>query len=346
MGERKRKEKLVVVAVRKALENGVGDNEPMSVVTPGGRIQVRWDTRASATAMGQLAFFAEFLDVAGLFERWVQQCPLQYTSPNAPAVRDVMGTWLLSILDGQRRYAHVASLRGDAVAPQILGMSRVVGDESLRRALALIAPTQNAKHTDEQRQEQERRCARAEQWMNEALLDSVHEALNTAWILDIDTTIKTLFGHQGGAEVSYNPHKPGRPSHAIHTYWIANLRLVLQASVQGGNSHSAAHTLPGLIELITGLDKAQRPQLVRGDCAFGNEVVMRELEAIEQPYLFKLKQTSNVKRLIERQWGNDRGPTGELIRAAVQNKELTEQELRTYLKVTRPHHSYEITKWD
>lgn len=303
MGERKRKEKVAVVAVRNALENGGGDSEPMSVVTPGGRIQVRWDTRASATAMGQLAFFAEFLDVAGLFERWVQQCPLQYTSPNAPAVRDVLGTWLLSILDGQRRYAHVASLRGDAVAPQILGMSRVVGDESLRRALALIAPTHNAKHTDEQRQEQERRCARAEQWMSEALLDSVREALNTAWILDIDTTIKTLFGHQGGAEVSYNPHKPGRPSHAIHTYWVANLRLVLQASVQGGKSHSAAHTLPGLIELITSLDKARRPRLVRGDCAFGNEVVMRELEDIEQPYLFKLKQTSNVKRLIERQWG-------------------------------------------
>jgi hypothetical protein len=303
MGERKRKVKSVVVAVRNTLE-GTGDaNEPMSVVTPGGRIQVRWDTRASATAMGQLAFFAEFLEVAGLFERWVQQCPLQYTSPNAPAVRDVLGTWMLSILDGQRRYAHVASLRGDAVAPQILGMSRLVGDESLRRALALIAPAPNAKHSDEQRKEQEDRCARAERWMSQALLDSVREALNTAWILDIDTTIKTLFGRQGGAEVSYNPHKPGRPSHAIHTYWIANLRLVLQATVQSGKSHSAAHTLPGLIELITGLDKALRPRIVRGDCAFGNEVVMRELEDIEQDYLFKLKQTSNVKRLIERQWG-------------------------------------------
>ena len=42
----------------------------------------------------------------------------------------------------------------------------------------------------------------------------------------------------------------------------------------------------------------------------------------------------------------DRGPTGELIRAAVQNKELTEQELRTYLNATRTHHSYEITKWN
>ena len=297
MGERKRKVKSAVAAVRSALEGAAGNDEPMmNVLTPGGRIQVRWDTRASATAMGQLAFFAEFLEVAGLFERWVQQCPLQYTSPNAPAVRDVLGTWMLSILDGQRRYAHVASLRGDAVAPQILGMSRLVGDESLRRGLALIAPAPNAKHSDEQRQEQQDRCARAEQWMSEALLDSVREALNTAWILDIDTTIKTLFGRQGGAEVSYNPHKPGRPSHAIHTYWIANLRMVLQATVQSGKSHSAAHTLPGLIELITGLDKVLRPRIVRGDCAFGNEVVMRELEDIEQDYLFKLGVVSRNRR--------------------------------------------------
>lgn len=43
---------------------------------------------------------------------------------------------------------------------------------------------------------------------------------------------------------------------------------------------------------------------------------------------------------------SDRRPTGDLIRAAVQNKALTEQELQSYLEVTRAHHSYEITKWN
>ena len=80
--------------------------------------------------MGQLAFFAEFLEVSGLFARWVDGCPMDYTSPNAPAAVDVVGTWLLSILDGQRRYAHVAGLRGDEVAPQILGMNKIVSDEA------------------------------------------------------------------------------------------------------------------------------------------------------------------------------------------------------------------------
>ncbi|MHB1291404.1 MAG: transposase [Sulfuricella sp.] len=41
---------------------------------------------------------------------------------------------------------------------------------------------------------------------------------------------------------------------------------------------------------------------MRGDNAFGNEGVMAEMEAIGQRYLFKLRQTAGVKRLIERQW--------------------------------------------
>jgi len=60
-------------------------------------------------------------------------------------------TWLLSILDGQRRYAHVTGLRGDEVAPEILGMNKLISDESLRRALAHLAPNQLRRCSDEER---------------------------------------------------------------------------------------------------------------------------------------------------------------------------------------------------
>ena len=103
-------------------------NEAMRVQTPGGAFEVQWSSSGKATAMGQLAFFAEFLQTSGLFEHWLQSCPLRYTSPNAPAVQDVLGTWLLGILDGQDRYAHIGSLRGDGVAPVVLGMTKIIGD--------------------------------------------------------------------------------------------------------------------------------------------------------------------------------------------------------------------------
>lgn len=302
MGEFKFEQKAVVKAVDQALVEQALEGAEFRLTTPGGRFQVRWDEGGSATTLGQLAFFAEFLAVAGLFDRWVAGCPLAYTSPNAPSVVDVLGTWLLSILDGQRRYAHVTGLRGDAVAPEILGMRKIISDEGLRRALAHLAPDQPRRCTDTERAARAAQLARSTTWMDTALAESVGEALNTPWILDGDTTIKPLYGRQAGAEVSYNPEKPGRPSHVLHTYWVGNLRLVLDVEVKGGKAHAPKHGLPRLRALLEGLAPEKRPALVRGDNAFGNEGVMVEMEALEQCYLFKLRQTAGVKRLIERQW--------------------------------------------
>ena len=302
MGEGKMERTVLAKVVGEVLAEQTFEAEERRVTTPGGRFQVRWDENGSASAMGQLAFFAEFLDVSGLFERWAESCPMAYTSPNAPEVRDVLGTWFLSILDGQWRYAHVTALRGDAVAPQILGMTRILSDESLRRALKHLAPSPDKAASDEERARREVQLAHSTAWMDAALKDSVRQALDTDWILDCDTTVKLLYGHQAGAQIGYNPTKPGRPSHTIHTYWIANVRLVLDAEVQSGITTAAKYSLPRLIGLIKALPTEQRPRLVRGDNAFGNEPVMRELEAISQPYLFKLRQTSGVKQLIERHW--------------------------------------------
>jgi hypothetical protein len=90
--------------------------------------KIQWNSEGKATAMGQLAFFAEFLRTCGLFEHWLQNCPLHYTSSNAPQVRDVLGPWLLGIPDGQERYAHVGALRVNGVAPEVLGMGKIIWD--------------------------------------------------------------------------------------------------------------------------------------------------------------------------------------------------------------------------
>ena len=302
MGEEEFEQKVLVKAVESALHEVEQAAAELRVATPGGRFQVRWDEGGSASALGQLAFFAEFLEVSGLFARWMDGCPMAYTSPNAPAVVDVLGTWLLSILDGQRRYAHVAGLRGDEVAPQILGMNKIVSDESLRRALAHLAPNQPKRCSEDERAARTAQLAKSTAWMDAALDESTREALRTAWVLDIDTTVKLLYGHQAGAEIGYNPTKPGRPSHTLHTYWIGNIRLVLDVEVQSGKACAAKHSLPRLRRLIERLTPEERPTLVRGDNAFGNERVMLEMEEIRQRYLFKLRQTTGVKRLIERQW--------------------------------------------
>jgi hypothetical protein len=242
MGAVEFEQNVLAKAVNQALLEGGREGIEFRLNTPGGRFQVRWDEGGSATALGQLAFFAEFLEFSGLFERWVAGCPLAYTSPNAPEAVDVLGTWLLSILDGQWRYAHVTGLRGDAVAPEMLGMAKILSDESLRRALAHLAPHPPAWCTEGERAQRAAPLATSTAWMDTALAESVGEALNTPWILDCDTTVKPLYGRQVGAEVSYNPRKPGRPSHVLHTYWVSTVRLVLDVEVQNGKAHAAKHS--------------------------------------------------------------------------------------------------------
>jgi hypothetical protein len=108
------------------------------VQTMAGRVQVRWDVESTATPMGPLAYFIEFLTLTGLWSRWLDSCPLNYSSPNAPSKADVLGTWLLSILSGHKRYSHVTAIRCDGVNPGLLDMKKVISEDALRNALKRI----------------------------------------------------------------------------------------------------------------------------------------------------------------------------------------------------------------
>ena len=210
-----------LVKVHPEGEQRTGEIQPpetgLSLDTFAGKIQLRWAPDAEVSSLGQMVFFIEFLKTSGLFENWVNDCPLQYTSANAPKKRDVLGTILLAVLSGYWRYAHISALRGDGVNPELLGMTKVASEDSVRRAM---------KAMDE---------AASGEWMKKHLKASYEPLLQEPWILDVDTTVKPLYGHQQDARVGYNPTKPGRPSHAYHSYFAANIRMVLDMEVQAGN---------------------------------------------------------------------------------------------------------------
>ena len=264
-----------------------GTVEALSLDTFGGKIQLRWEPDAAVSSLGQMPFFIEFLKTSGLFEEWVEECPLKYTSPNAPAKRDVLGTILLSVLSGHWRYAHISALRGDGVNPELLGMTKVASEDSVRRALSALNEEESTP------------------WLKKHLKASYEPLLEEPWALDMDTTVKVLYGHQEDAKVGYNPQKPGRPSHAYHSYCIGNLRLVMDVEVQAGNQTASSFAQPEFWALLDGLPKLSLPTFLRGDCGWGNEQAMKGAEQRQIPYLFKLKQSANVKKLIVTLLGNE-----------------------------------------
>jgi hypothetical protein len=132
-----------------------------SLDTFAGKVYVKWSPEATVSSLGLMPFFIEFLKTSGLFDKWVEDCPLHYTSANAPEKRNVLGTLLLSVLAGHWRYAHINAIRGDGVNPELLGMTKVASEDSVRRAMKALDEDASA------------------QWMKEHLKASYFPAQNS-----------------------------------------------------------------------------------------------------------------------------------------------------------------------
>ena len=83
-------------------------------------------------------------------------------------------------------------------------MRRVISEDAMRRALARMDEEQSRK------------------WLRPALMRSVSDALDQPWILDIDATIKTLFGHQVSFRQGDLP-----AGYLCHFWWLHYGRVVV-----------------------------------------------------------------------------------------------------------------------
>ena len=242
-----------------------------------GCFEVEWDQDAMVTPSGTVVYFAHYLNAGGLLDRFCDGAPMGYTSNNAPGDRDVLGTLVLSILNGHTRYAHINALRNDRVGPEALGMAKMVSEDSVRRAL------KRGREGD------------WDAWLLKQERGVWEPLLTEPYVLDVDSTVKPIYGHQEGAELGYNPQKPGRPSHNYHSYFIGALRLVLGVEALPGKAHSGGHGMPALWAMIDSLPPNLRPRLIRADVGYACEENMAEAERREQAYLTKLRRSGGVK---------------------------------------------------
>jgi hypothetical protein len=257
------------------------ENNRFAVDTYAGKLHVEWDPQAAVTPLGQLPFFIEFLKTTKLFDELVAECPLKFTSNNASNVRDILGSMLLSILSGHTRYSHLNGLRGEKINAELLGMEKIVSEDVIRRSLLGIDENEGVL------------------WLENNLKKCYESLITIQWILDLDATVKPLYGNQEGADIGYNPKKPGRPAHVYHSYFIANIRFALNVDVQSGKNISGSYSMPGLWKLLESIPESRWPEFIRGDVSYGTERIMSESELRDVKYLFKLKCSTKIKALIK-----------------------------------------------
>jgi hypothetical protein len=258
--------------------------EVVTVSTPKGPVSIAWEAGTSSSAHGLGVFFIQFLHESGLWEAFCARCPLTRTSPNAPSLATVLGSLLLTILSGANRYRHVEAIRGDTVLPQLLGMDRILSTDAMLRAVKVLAADD-----------------RGQAWVADLLLESLLPVVSKApWILDLDSTVVTVYGKQGGSAVGYNPTKKGRPSYSYHSFLIGGLRLPLDVEARPGNESHGVHGAEALWRLLDHrLPAAGQPWCIRGDISYGNETIISGCEDRRRDFLFKLRRSHGVKAIID-----------------------------------------------
>lgn len=263
-----------------------GTEGTSELFTLGGRMKLRWDRRVEMSTNAHHVLFSAFLRLGGLFDRLVESAPLDYTSPNRPEKRDVIGTAVLGILDGAKRFRHFDSLTGDSVSAEAFGMKKLMSCDSVRRGM------------------QKMDAKKGLVWVWRENLRCVAPILPEDYVLDLDPTVKTLYGHQEGAVVGYNPHKPGHPGQCLHTMCIAALRMAVGVVVLPGDETAGTGSVPMLSTFLGGMPAPLRPRLARGDVGLGKEPVVATCEVNDVRYLFKVMRSAKVKAEWRRTMGD------------------------------------------
>lgn len=116
--------------------------------------------------------------------------------------------------------------------------------------------------------------------------------------LDLDSTVLTVFGHQDGAEVGYNPRYRGKRSYNPLLCMEANSTYFWDAELRRGN----AGTWDGSIELLNTCFANIPPDIrelrVRADAGFGLNPVFDALESWPAEYAVVARMTPSLKRLL------------------------------------------------
>lgn len=184
--------------------------------------------------------------------------------------------WLL----GCERLFHFDSLQGDALVKHALG-GRLPHHTLLNKELLRFG----AAHGE---------LAPSLRKLN---VDILAPMLPEWLILDLDSTVETVYGNQQGAAVGVNSHKRGRKSYHPLLVHEGQSRMLINAALRSGNTSSSTDVLP-FAEQTLDLLSGREVRYVRFDKGFGGEAFYDFWESRQIGYVGKLKWTNRLAEQV------------------------------------------------
>src|SRR5713101_9172727 len=232
------------------------------------------------THYGGILFFNEFTRVLQ-FRRFLSRHLLYPRRNQRYTLSQMIMALVYPVILGLDRLETASFLRSNGTFQYLTGLQSYPDPQSLRRFLLQAAP--------EFREQLHR--------LNDQLLRQfIHlPDHRSRLILDLDSTVVTVFGRQEGAAVGYNPRYRGKRSYDPLLCLEANSSFLWDVELRRGD----AGTWAGSVELLACCFHSSpsdiREVRVRADAGFGYGPVLDMLEAHPAQYAVVARMTPSLK---------------------------------------------------
>lgn len=235
------------------------------------------------THYGGIFFFQEFLRVLQ-FRRLLARHLPDFRSHHDYRLSQMTLALMYPIILGLDRLENASLLRSDTTFHYLTGLPKYPDPQSLRRFLLHAPP--------EFRQQLHR--------VNDQLLgEFIHRPEHRSrLILDLDSTVVTVFGYQEGAEVGYNPRYRGKRSYDPLLCVESNSSFLWDTELRCGNAGTWAGSTELLASCFLSLPEDIRELRVRADAGFGYNPVLERLEQIQAQYAVVARMNTSLKRRL------------------------------------------------
>jgi hypothetical protein len=245
-------------------------------------VRIAWNHRG-LTHYGGVLFFHEFVRVLQLRD-FLSRHLDDFRRHFRYTLSQVILALVYPIVLGLDRLETAALLQANGTFQYLTGLPSYPDPQTLRRFLLQAPP--------EFRHQLHR--------FNDRLLRKfIHQPeRRSRLILDLDSTVVTVFGRQEGAEVGYNPRYRGKRSYDPLLCLEANSSFLWDSELRPGNAGTWAGSDELLASCFLSVPADIRELRVRADAGFGFDPVLEMLEQRPAQYAVVARLTTALKRVL------------------------------------------------
>ncbi|ARU54317.1 IS1380 family transposase [Oleiphilus messinensis] len=277
-------------------------NTHKSAKKPAAKIRYQ-HTGKKLTSQAGIIPAMHFLDHIGFTEACQKHLDLQRGNSARYSLGDSIYLTIIGIIAGATSLRKVVFVWADQVLREVGGWLSIPDDCTLGR----IFRCGKLKHVTQLEQ------------INHILRQGVwHRALKSGtWLpgtlyrgwIDVDSTVKTVYGQQEGAEKGYNPTKKGSNSYHPLVAFCSHTKEILQAWLRSGSTYTS-NGIVGFMQQLSAQMPPRMRLLFRGDSGFFVGELMDWLDQARHGYLIKVKLKGLAALLDKQAWQRVPGHTG------------------------------------